>query len=463
VRSPLGSALQTGDVVLSSQDCDRNAAANNKLCAPARYRALPSIAYRLALIAAGEGEAAVSLNGPTHWDYCAGHALLRGAGGDLFNDRGEAIGYNGQRAAGGKWIFGGSAGVAAQLSARPWADVFKPEATQPAITQQWPLVKATHALRCPSGPVLARAQGVLLGQVAGDALGQLVEFRPAADIARRYPNGVRDLVDGGAFDTLAGQPTDDSELALILARSLVQQRRFDAASVLQAYRAWRDSGPFDIGGTTRRGLAGNPDPQSQANGALMRVSPVALWAWQRTPAEIAQLARAEAAPTHPHPACADASAVFCVAIAHALQNASSGAEAHAAALSWAKGEGAHASVVAALEHAIASPPPEFQRQMGWVLIALQNAFYQLLHAPSLEEGVIDTVRRGGDTDTNGAIAGALLGAVHGREGVPLRWRRAVLSCRPIGGTRPRPKTFWPVDLLDLAEQLLAHGPKSGLD
>ena len=31
--------------------------------------------------------------------------------------------------------------------------------------------------------------------------------------------------------------------------------------------------------------------------------------------------------------------------------------------------------------------------MGWILIALQNAFYQLLHAPSLEEGVVDTVMR----------------------------------------------------------------------
>ena len=43
-----------------------------------------------------------------------------------------------------------------------------------------------------------------------------------------------------------------------------------------------------------------------------------------------------------------------------------------------------------------------------------------------------TVRRGGDTDTNAAIAGALLGAVHGRDAVPLQWRQMVLSCRPVG-------------------------------
>jgi ADP-ribosyl-[dinitrogen reductase] hydrolase len=57
---------------------------------------------------------------------------------------------------------------------------------------------------------------------------------------------------------------------------------------------------------------------------------------------------------------------------------------------------------------------DYIRQQGWVLIAL----WQLLHAPSLEEEVVDTVMRGGDTDTNAAIAGALLGAVYGGEAMP---------------------------------------------
>ena len=58
-----------------------------------------------------------------------------------------------------------------------------------------------------------------------------------------------------------------------------------------------------------------------------------------------------------------------------------------------------AAAMKALEDARSAPPDDYVTQMGWVLIALQNAFWQLLHAPSLEEGVIDTVRRGGDTDT----------------------------------------------------------------
>lgn len=60
---------------------------------------------------------------------------------------------------------------------------------------------------------------------------------------------------------------------------------------------------------------------------------------------------------------------------------------------------------------------------------LRNALWQLLHARNLEDGLIDTVRRGGDTDTNAAICGALLGAVHGRDYGPERWIDQLLVCR----------------------------------
>jgi fructose-1,6-bisphosphatase/inositol monophosphatase family enzyme len=56
-----------------------------------RFRAVPSIAYRLALVAAGEARAAVSLNGPVGWDYAGGHAILLGAGMDLYDQTGQSV------------------------------------------------------------------------------------------------------------------------------------------------------------------------------------------------------------------------------------------------------------------------------------------------------------------------------------------------------------------------------------
>ena len=64
---------------------------------------------------------------------------------------------------------------------------------------------------------IGRAQGCPLGQLAVDALGSLVEFQPPEQIGRDYANGVRELTYGGTWKTIAGQPTDDPEMALLLA------------------------------------------------------------------------------------------------------------------------------------------------------------------------------------------------------------------------------------------------------
>jgi ADP-ribosyl-[dinitrogen reductase] hydrolase len=116
-------------------------------------------------------------------------------------------------------------------------------------------------------------------------------------------------------------------------------------------------------------------------------------------------------------------------------------------------------VVSALREAERTAPEQFNEQdRGLVTIALQNAFYVLLHAGSVEAGVTSTVAQGGDTDSNGAIAGALLGAVYGRDAIPRPWRRAVLSARALPGTpHPRPSWLWPVGVQELAEALLLAG------
>ncbi|CAD0264328.1 Inositol monophosphatase/fructose-1,6-bisphosphatase family protein (fragment) [Pseudomonas veronii] len=66
---------------------------NRELCAPGRFHAMPSIAYRLAKVAAGDGIFGISLYAVSAHDVVAGHALLRGAGGVLLDENGDAIRY----------------------------------------------------------------------------------------------------------------------------------------------------------------------------------------------------------------------------------------------------------------------------------------------------------------------------------------------------------------------------------
>ncbi len=458
-RSPLPDTLGPQDVVFVSQAADAASVANAELCAPARFRAMPSIAYRLALVAAGDGEAAVSLNGPGDWDYAAGHALLRAVGGDLVDQHGAPVRYR-RELSSTRWCIGGAPKPATALAGRDWNRAHLRPAPDPTEAA-YPLVRPERGHAIAGAAVLARAQGCLLGQLAGDALGSLVEFRSAESIRRRYPGGVRDMADGGTWETIAGQPTDDSEMALILARSLVRAGGWSHEPVRAAYRAWYDSRPFDIGNTTRQGLTGRPNPDSQANGSLMRISPLGIWGHALAAGQLATIARADSAITHPNAVCGDATAAFTVAVAHAIGEGDGPAGAHAAALRWCDTAGAEPAVTAALRAAETEPPADYLTNAGWVLVALQNAFYQLLHAPALEAGVVASVMAGGDTDTTAAIAGALLGAVYGRRAVPARWQRAVLTCRPIatlpGVHRPRPRPFWPVDALELAERLLVAG------
>ncbi len=63
------------------------------------------------------------------------------------------------------------------------------------------------------------AQGCLLGRLAGDPLGSMVVSRSPEEIRRNFPNGLLEPADGGTGTTIADQPTDDSETALLPARS----------------------------------------------------------------------------------------------------------------------------------------------------------------------------------------------------------------------------------------------------
>lgn len=304
---------------------------------------------------------------------------------------------------------------------------------------------------------LSRAQGALLGQLAGDALGSLVEFQSPDDIRRQYPDGPRELADGGSWDTIAGQPTDDGEMALALARTLVAHGKYVPDAARRAYTEWYRSRPFDCGATIARALNGNPNRDSQANGALMRISPLGIFGANFEPTQVARWARQDAALTHPHPLCQEANALFAMAIAQAVRTGCPNHEIHEAITDWAAQMKVEPALREAIDDAATAPPQDYLHQQGWVLTALRNAIWQLLHAPSLEAGVVDTVRRGGDTDTNAAVCGALLGAVHGREAIPEQWAAKLAGCRPQEGApgvkKPRPEIYWPVDAALLAARL----------
>jgi len=309
--------------------------------------------------------------------------------------------------------------------------------------------------------MLSRAQGCLLGQLCGDALGGQVEFKTADQIKKQYPQGVLDLKDGGTWNTLAGQPTDDSEMALMLARMLIRDKSYQSPEALLVYKEWLNSEPFDMGNTIKSGLNGYYIKESQANGALMRISPLAIFGANFSKEMVANWAMEDAKLTHSNLVCLQINALYTMAISETIKQGLTAEQVYKRIVDWANEmhveQCIHDQIIAAKD----SPPEDFLTNQGWVLIAFRNTLYQLLHAESAEQGIINTVNKGGDTDTNAAICGALLGAVYGRRSIPDRWVKKILCCRPKEGLanvlRPRPQCYWPVDALIIAERLLQAG------
>lgn len=313
-----------------------------------------------------------------------------------------------------------------------------------------------------------RALGALLGQAVGDALGATVEFMDARTIARLHPGGLRTIVGGGPFNLLPGQVTDDTELALALAHSLADHNDYAADEAGLAYRAWLRSGPRDVGNTTTRAfgpplvedlevarqLEERACRSSQANGSLMRASPLGVWGWCIDATHLATCAAQDSRLSHPHPVCQAACVVFTHAIAQALRTGDSAVAVFDDAMRFARGCKLAAPILDSLEAARDADLEDCFEHMGHVRIAFQNAFHQLRHAPGFEEGVVNTVMHGGDTDTNACIAGALLGSVYGAEAVPIQWREVVLSRGPA-----REGAYGCNDLPDLARRLIEAGER----
>ncbi|MFW6018549.1 MAG: ADP-ribosylglycohydrolase family protein, partial [Halapricum sp.] len=161
-----------------------------------------------------------------------------------------------------------------------------------------------------------KAAGCLLGLACGDALGRPVEFKSPATIQREYGT-VETMLGNGSHRQPPGTITDDTELALRIARSLVDRGEFDGADVAERFVEWYETGPFDIGGMTSDSLArlqrgaswdqagrtvweSRPEGSNAGNGSVMRCAPYAL-AFADDPAYLGQVSEQSSAITHADP------------------------------------------------------------------------------------------------------------------------------------------------------------------
>lgn len=268
-------------------------------------------------------------------------------------------------------------------------------------------------------------RGCLLGLAVGDALGAPLEFLERDEIGERY-GIVREMIGGGWLQTQPGEFTDDTQMALAIARSIVLRGEVDPAHIASQFVRWFDSQPKDIGSTTSQSLrhlaAGVPwfeagartleelGGTAPANGSLMRSAPVAL-ACRRNPEALIQHSVDVSRITHADPLACWSCAALNQAIAALISETG---DALQAATRVPEPNVARAIIQSSAErHEV--------RSGGYVLDTLQAAFWAFRNHDGFDDVVIAAVNLGGDADTVGAVAGSLAGARYGAVAIPPRW------------------------------------------
>jgi len=281
--------------------------------------------------------------------------------------------------------------------------------------------------------LVSRARGALLGLVAGNQLGVPTEHLGTPEAIRKaFPNGVVDLAPppkNSPYD-------DDAAMALLLGESLLASKGFDANDVARRWVKWMKVDGRGIGITTKRALtlidrgkepfeagqlANQENPgRSAGNGSVMRCVPVAL-RYHDDPDRLIRVSTQQAAITHADERCTWGAAAVNLAAREPLP----GNIYFIDEVMHRIGDRAPR----ALREAIHRVPRERESDLpiarageaGYVVHCVEIAFWFATHDRSLEEALIALAQAGGDTDTNAAVAGALLGARYGDVALPPRW------------------------------------------
>ncbi|MBA3293170.1 MAG: ADP-ribosylglycohydrolase family protein [Geodermatophilaceae bacterium] len=318
-----------------------------------------------------------------------------------------------------------------------------------------------------------RVAGALIGSAVGDALGAPFEFGPPGAYGSRFPTDARgvgtEMCGGGSLGWAPGEFTDDTQMALLLASSLVEREGLDEADVFDRFRTWLSAGPPDVGNQTRSVLAsGRPWDVAAAehfartghaagNGSLMRTTPAAVFFAPAGREATMDAARRISALTHGDPAAGEGCAILHELVRVALDGGDPlAALPDALAAVAPEHRGKWESVLAATWR-----PSDATESNGAVWPTLGSAVWALRKAGSLAEGMRLVLDLGGDTDTVAAVTGGLLGAVYGIAGIPMRWTSVLNGAVPGYADR----TWDLAALQQLAERLGgdAEAPSYALD
>jgi len=291
--------------------------------------------------------------------------------------------------------------------------------------------------------LISRARGALLGLVAGNQLGVPTEHLGTPEAIRNaFPGGVVDLAPppkNSPYD-------DDAAMALLLGESLLASRDFDAADVARRWVKWMKVDGRGIGVTTRRALtlidrgkepfeagrlANQENPgRSAGNGSVMRCIPVAL-RYHDSVERLIRVSTQQAAITHADERCTWGAAAVNLAARELLHGNIYFIEEVLHKIGDRAPRALRDAIHRVPREQESTLPVAVPGEAGYVVHCVEIAFWFVAHDRTIEEALTYLVQAGGDTDTNAAVAGALLGARYGEVALPPRWVDQLVGAQGI--------------------------------
>lgn len=280
----------------------------------------------------------------------------------------------------------------------------------------------------------------IMGHAVGDAMGVPTEF-----CVREYllKNPVTEMISSSKTGQPAGSWSDDTSMEICTIDSYIQNDSFNYSDIMTKWTEWineakytANNDTFDVGRTCLRAIrnyskgiepleCGIDGEQSNGNGSLMRILPVALYSFYKklNEKEIIKLTNDISSLTHSH----DISKLGCYIYVRYIVFLLSGKDKNEAykliqQLDYSSySDLAISKYKRILTEDITKYGINNILSTGYVVDTLECALWIFLNSKSYKETIIATTNIGNDTDTIGAIAGSMAGILYGYEDIPKNW------------------------------------------
>ena len=280
----------------------------------------------------------------------------------------------------------------------------------------------------------------IIGHAVGDAMGFPTEFSKREELLK---NPVLEMVDSPDIGQPAGSWSDDTAMEIATIDSFIHKKCFDYKDIMDRWVKWINESEytstgvtFDIGSTCLKAIkrycngsaplqCGSTSTRENGNGSLMRILPVALYAYSRNLDDIStrKLTNEVSSLTHAHEVSRLGCYIYVQFVICLLKGyKKEDAYRYVQDLDYSSYDANSINLYTRiLDRQIEKLILDDIKSSGYIVDTLECVLWIFMNAKNYKEAIIASTNIGGDTDTIGAIVGSLAGIYYGIDSIPSKW------------------------------------------